>query len=297
MNRKRAILIVLLGLASGLAAMLGASRSLSKRGGDAAANPPQRVVPVVVARADVPPGQKLRKEDLQAVSWPASVALPSAARRIEDVESRVAAVKLFKGEPVLADKLAPAGSPSGLAAFVSPGMRAVAVRVNEVIGVAGFVAPGNRVDVLTTIDVNRGGELAKVVTKVVLQDIQVLAVDRRADPAAQEAKGNPPDKVSVATLLVTPEQAERLTLAATKGQILLALRNTFDKTPVETPGVTPPELVLGRAAPPPPKKPQTRKPAASKPVPKPLVRIEVIRGGKKTLEPLLFQAETGSAGR
>ncbi|MFQ5692089.1 MAG: Flp pilus assembly protein CpaB [Nitrospinota bacterium] len=303
MNRKRALLIVLLGLIAGLSAMVGASRSLSGMS-DRAAAPPPELAPVVVAKTDVPQGERLRKENLEVVSWPASVALPSAARRIDEVENRVTSTRLIKGEPVLEDKLAPPGSASGLAAFVSSGMRAVTVRVNDVIGVGGFVAPASRVDVLTTIDVKRPKTPSTTVTKVILQDIQVLAVDKRMDSARSGAKAEKARKISVATLLVTPEQAERLTLAAARGQILLALRNTADKTPIQTPGITPRELIFGKApaaaapSPPPPKarpKPKVA-PAPPRP-PKRVARVEVIRGGKRSYETLGPQSKKRRRGK
>ncbi|MFQ6117626.1 MAG: Flp pilus assembly protein CpaB, partial [Candidatus Bipolaricaulia bacterium] len=315
MTRKRVLVIVLLGLISGLIAAVGASRHLSKIENGAGGKPPPKLETVVVAKTSVAQGERLRREDVEATSWPASVVPPSAFRRVEEVQDRVTSVRLIKGEPILAGKLAPAGSSPGLSALVSPGMRGVTVRVNDVSGVAGFLVPGSRVDVVTTIDVDREKGSTSTVSKVILQDVKVLAVGQRTEP-----NGNKPKKASAVTLLVSPAQAERLALASTRGTIQLALRSTPDRSASYTRGVTPPQLIYGsppkttkrverrarpktlkrterKARPKTPKRaerkarPKTprRKPRAA-PVPKtsppkPEV-IEVFRGTKRSLEPV-----------
>ncbi len=247
---------------------------------------------MVIAKTSVAQGEKLRREHLDVALWPASLVPPSALRAMEDAEDRVTTAKLIEGEPVLAGKLAPTGSSPGLSALVPSGMRGVTVRVNDVSGVAGFLLPGSRVDVVTTIDVDRERGSTSTVSKVILQDIKVLAVGQR-----MEANGNKPSKVSAVTLLVTPSQAERLNLAATRGTLQLALRSTPDRSASRTPGVTPPQLVYGyalkaaeksaeRKARP---KPEREKPrVASEPEPEPSPPkpevIEVIRGTERTLE-------------
>lgn len=299
MNRKRAVFILLLGLVAGLIATVGASRYMSKGGTGAPSRPAAELAPVVIAKSNVPEGEKLKKSDLGVVSWPASVVLPSAVRKIEDAENRVTLARLIKGEPVLASKLAPLGTSPGLSSLIRAGMRGVTVRVNDVIGVAGFLLPGSRVDVLITIEVARRAGRPNTVTKMVLQNIKVLAVGSRTITSGEGPRGKKPIKVSVVTLLVTPTQAERLTLASTRGQILLALRNNLDSAAVDTPGITPPELLFGDVPPPPEPKPKVKEAKmAPKPSLRPLRRhIEVIRGGEKSRESWAQQLQNGGARR
>jgi pilus assembly protein CpaB len=202
----------------------------------------------------------------------------------------VAIVPITRGEPVLRAKLVVAGARSGLATIVPEGMRAVAVRVDEVVGVAGFVRPGDRVDVLVTMRPRDDGPF---VSRVVLQNVQVLAVGKDIDVKEKEGKEAKP--VTVATLLVTSDESERLALSADRGHILFALRGFGDQDVAQTPGITPPVMML--SSPPEPQKPpppavaaraRTRRevakpqPPAAAPVPAAAKEnkqvIEVIRG-------------------
>jgi pilus assembly protein CpaB len=137
-----------------------------------------------------------------------------------------------ENEPLTEHKLAPAGAGAGLPPTIPPGMRALSVKVNEVVGVAGFVVPGTRVDVLVSIAPGQGSES---ITRVVVSNVQVLTAGTRYDQeqARQDAK---PIPTSVVTLLVSPEDAERITLAADEGRIMLTLRNPLDLAPTETRG-------------------------------------------------------------
>ena len=242
MNRRRSLLILLLGLLSGLFAVGGASKYLSAQNGGPS-GPAAEMKSIVVAKANVAKGDRLKREHLDLVSWPASLAPPSALRKIADAENRVALANIITGEPLFGAKLAPVGAAPGLAAMVPSGMRAVTVRVNEIIGVAGYLVPGSQVDVLTTMNVSRFNGVSNTISKTVLQNVKILAVGGR--DAAQKNKGG---RVSVVTLLVNPGQAERLTLASTRGQILLSLRSNRDKEAIETPGITPPQLIYGSKA-------------------------------------------------
>jgi pilus assembly protein CpaB len=136
-------------------------------------------------------------------------------------------------EPLMATKLADKESGGGLPIVIPEGMRALSVRVDEVIGVAGFVMPSTRVDVLLTITPRAGGGNEQPVTRIILQNIQTLA----SGQTIQRSEDGTPQSVSVVTLLVSPEEAERLTLAATEGRIQLALRNGLDLAAVQTPGI------------------------------------------------------------
>jgi pilus assembly protein CpaB len=148
------------------------------------------------------------------------------------VTNRGLVQSLSPNEPLTESKLAKAGAGAGLPPTIPPGMRALSVKVNEVVGVAGFVVPGNRVDVLVSID---PGENSESITRVIVSNAQVLTAGTRYDQeqARQDAK---PIPTSVVTLLLTPEDAERVTLAADKGRIMLTLRNPLDVAPTKTAG-------------------------------------------------------------
>lgn len=211
--------------------------------------------PVVVAALDLPIGTQLRAENLAVVQWPSAGRPASVAADPTALVGRVVIAHVFKGEPVLAEKLAGAQG-HGLAALLTSGMRAVSVRVDDVVGVAGFIHPGDFVDVIVTIKPNEAGN-APPVAKTILQNIKVLAVGKEID--ARE-KGR--DKVlpaTVATLMVDSNDAERLALAASKGQLLLALRSGIDSEIVETKGMAPPALLAVASPEPAPAAPEPKK--------------------------------------
>ena len=165
-------------------------------------------------------------------------------------------------------------SAPGLAPRIPEGMRAVTVQMDEVIGVAGFLSHGSRVDVLTTMEVPQREGPSRIVSKTILQNVTVLTVGERTEKSDSGEK-----KVSIVTLLVSPEEAEGLTLASTKGTIRLALRNDQDETNTRTRGITASRLVRGRTQPAAP-----RAKAAPKPPP---LEVEVIRGSERTIETVL----------
>jgi pilus assembly protein CpaB len=199
---------------------------------------------VVVARLDIPVASPLKEEWLELVDWPAAARPAAAASDAAALVGRVAVVPISRGEPVLPSKLVASGARSGLATIVPSGARAVAVRVDDVVGVAGFLHPGDFVDVIATM---KPKETEPYASKVVLQNVRVLAVGKDVEHRAGD--GEKPASATVATLMVTPEESERLALAATKGQILLALRGIGDRELVETEGAAPAAL-LARAGPP-----------------------------------------------
>jgi pilus assembly protein CpaB len=195
--------------------------------------------PVVVAAEDLPVGTRLARKHLRAVDWPEASRPRSATSDPAAWEGRVVASRLYQGEPLLAEKLVSGKAGQGLAALLPEGARAVSVRVDDVAGVAGFVHPGDVVDVIVTMRPSES--TGSYTSKIILQAIRVLAVGKEVDAAAQ---GN--DKVfpsTVATLQVDSLQAERLALAASRGQLLLALRNGADGALVETRGVGPAALL------------------------------------------------------
>jgi pilus assembly protein CpaB len=247
--------------------------------------------PVVVAAANLQLGSELRKEDLKVVNFPSGQAPEGAFPKPADLVGRGLIVPVVAWEPILAAKLASKEAGAGLPPVIPEGMRAVSVRVNEVIGVAGYVLPGTRVDVLATA--NPTNERADTTTKLILANVQVLTAGTRIE---DQDKGKPM-QVTVVTLLVTPEQAEHLALASTEGKIQLALRNPLDQTAPETRGVKPAGL-LGSGvrsaasrsqmveAGSPASRPRAVRPvvAESAPAPPVLPTVEVIRGDKRATE-------------
>jgi pilus assembly protein CpaB len=188
--------------------------------------------PVVVASADLPLGTELKKEDLTVVNFPVGAAPEGSFSKPSDIYGRGLIVSTVKNEIILNAKLASKEAGAGLPPVIPDGMRAVSVRVNEVIGVAGYVLPGTRVDVVATASPN--GQPQDATSKVVLSNVQVLTAGTRMEQDQEKGK---PMAVTVVTLLVYPEQSERLALASTEGKIQLALRNPLDTSAPETPGI------------------------------------------------------------
>lgn len=247
-------------------------------------------VPVVVAAREVPLGTLITAEHVRVVAWPATSPVQGAISRLEDVVDRGAVFSMATNEPVTEAKLAARGSGSGLPPTITPGMRAISIRVNEVVGVAGFVMPGSRVDVLVTIEPpNQTGQRASE-TRIVTSNVQVLTAGTRIDQDTAQAEGKP-IAASVVTLLVSPEDAERIALAQNEGRITLTLRNPMDTATAETPGAKMASLlgVQTDNAP----APQAARPRAPRvvsappppppPAPKPYT-VEAIRGAKRTEE-------------
>src|SRR5262249_52760467 len=201
---------------------------------------------VVVAAVPIGFGTVLKDERRKAVAWPADAPQGAYADPTKLI-GRVVISELVPAEPVLESKLAPEDATGGLSAVIPRGKRAVSVRVNEIIGVAGFVLPRTRVDVL--VSVNPQGDKARAASKLILQNVMVLAAGQRTE---RDEDGKP-QTVTVITLLVDPKESEKLTLASHEGEIQLALRNSLDLDPVTTPGAVLGSMVQGAPAPAPPK--------------------------------------------
>jgi pilus assembly protein CpaB len=241
--------------------------------------------PVVVAASDLDVGAEITRGDLRVVDWPASAVPANAFSNPQELVGRGVVLPVIENEPLLPIKLASKDAGAGLPPAIPPGLRALSVRVNEVIGVAGYVLPGTRVDVLATV--NPTDQHGDITSKVVLTNVQVLAAGTKIERAE---KDNKPMPVSVVTMLVTPEEAERLTLASTEGKIQLALRNPLDKTIPTTPGIKPLALLGFAGA---TKMASTRarvtsaamKLNTSPVVPSaPVAEVEIIRGDKRAHE-------------
>jgi len=195
---------------------------------------------IAIAAVDLDLATTLQAEHIKMAEWPDSVPAPSAIRNAKDAIGRVLIGKVVKGQILLEPMFAPKDSGKGLAALIPPTMRAVAVRVDDVVGVAGFVHPEDRVDVIVTIKPSKP-ENAEPTSKVILQNIEVLAVGHE-----MESKDNARNKampVTVATLLVTPGDSEKLALAANQGRLLLTLRSRSDDRVAETSGMVPSVLL------------------------------------------------------
>lgn len=244
---------------------------------------------LVVAARDLEPGTLIRDADLRLGEWTGSIP-PGALQRREDIAGRGVISPILAGEPMVESRLALKGGGAGLAALIPRGMRAVAIRVNEIVGVAGFAVPGMRVDVLISGSPPGGAALGGV-TKTLLQNVQVLSAGQNFQ---KDAEGKPVS-VPVVNLLVTPGQAEMLSLASTQTSIQLVLRNPLDTDIAKTSGsavmqLFHPDIPLPqdakngqpgpfRAAP-----IRPTPPPAAMPVPKPRV-VEVIHGIKRTETP------------
>ncbi|MDF3037203.1 MAG: cpaB [Paucimonas sp.] len=232
MKNLKAVILLLLASMMGLAAAVYAAGWISQQAKIASNK-------VVVAAVDIELGTRVNPQMLATADWP-SASIPSGAfKDIKDLQERVVKTSMQRGEPVLESKLAPVGTRGGLSAVIAEGKRAMTVRVNDVIGVAGFALPGNYVDVMVNTQRDRrgGDEENKQISKTVLEHVLVLAV-------AQEAgrDDTKPKVVSAVTLELTPEESEKLDLARNVGTLSLVLRNQIDKVTVSTGGITKQQL-------------------------------------------------------
>ncbi|BEP42590.1 MULTISPECIES: Flp pilus assembly protein CpaB [Variovorax] len=227
MKNIKAIGLILLALLTGLAAAVYAAGWISKQGGIASNK-------VVVAAVDIELGSRVNPQMLTTIDWPSGSVPNGAFSDIKALDERVVKVGVLRGEAVIEGKLAPVGTQGGLSAVIASGKRAMTVRVNDVVGVAGFALPGNYVDVMVNAQQDKGrGEEALQISKTVLEKVLVLAV-------AQEANRDDtkPKVVSAVTLELSLEDSEKLDLARSVGTLSLVLRNQMDKTTVATDGIT-----------------------------------------------------------
>jgi pilus assembly protein CpaB len=237
--------------------------------------------PVVVAANDLPLGTALRREDLRVIAWPADAVPAGAFKDPQEILQRGLIQPVTQNEAILPSKLAPTEAGAGLPPVIPEGMRALSVRVNDVIGVAGYVLPGSRVDVIATVSPTQ--QTGDMTSKVVLTNVLVLTAGTRIEQDAQQK----PVSVSVVTLLVDPVEAERLTLASTEGKIQLALRHPLDKTAPTTPGIRPAALVgLNAGARPAAPARASRAARTVTVVTPPPATVEIIRGDKRAQEAL-----------
>ncbi len=195
----------------------------------------------VVAATDMGMGTLVTKDHVKLVAWPASSPVSKGFTTIESVLNRGLIDSVAANEPLTETKLAPVEAGAGLPPSITQGMRAVSVKVNEVVGVAGFVVPGTHVDVMVTLQTS---DTKDSMTRVVVSDVEVLTAGTRFDQ--EKARDGQPIPTTVVTLLVTPSDAERIALAASEGEVMLTLRNPMDRKPTETTGIRTAAL-LGQA--------------------------------------------------
>lgn len=276
--RTRSLALLFFALASGAAAAWLSLRYLRQEA-QPLLNPSTASGKAVVAAKDLAVGTVVTDEDIRVVSWPGDAVPPGLILLPADVVGRGVLAGMRLNEPFLETKLAPRGKGGGLPVIITEGMRALSVRVDDVVGVAGFVVPGTRVDVLLTLTSQPASEPT---TKAILQNLETLAAGQSIQV---DAEGRP-QQVPVVTLLVTPEQAETLTLASAQGRIQLTLRNAIDTLPIRTNGVRVGTLLgPGRPAQPPQVlgfRRSAAAPRATAPATEETI-VEGFRGGERTL--------------
>jgi pilus assembly protein CpaB len=286
MNRNtRTLIVLLVAVATAAAATALVYLAIQRR-------PVQQVqLPqtfVVAAAHPLQTGARVTAADVKLVGWPSDAVIPGSFSKVEEVVDRGVLSPLLENEPLTQTKVAPVGAGTGLPPTIPPGMRAISVRVNDVVGVAGFVTPGNRVDVFVTLKRNDS-----TLTRVVVSNVQVLTAGTKYEQDQNKGEAMPS---SVVTLLLSPEDAEKVVLASTEGQVMLALRNPLDVTPTQTPGtrlaslygdapVPPTNQAAPKAAPRP--RPSAPAPVVAPPPPAPKpYTVEAIRGAKRSEEPI-----------
>jgi pilus assembly protein CpaB len=269
--------IVILAIISGAIATYGVSHYLKEQ--KLNSNESVKITkPVAIATQDLKMGQVISSDDVQLKDWPLDIIPAGSYSDMEMLINRVLKTDIGKAEAILAMKLAPDGATGGVSSLIPDGMRAITVAVNIVSGVAGFILPNTRVDVLTTV--SPSNNKSQTTTKTILQNVMVLAVDQTV-----QKNDNDPVTVKSVTLLVTPDQAEKLTLASTEGKLQLVLRNSSDIDEKQTAGVGIPQLITKpRQA---PRRRTTPRPVQKKVVEpkeeKPVSRtVEVIRSNKRS---------------
>jgi pilus assembly protein CpaB len=291
MNRQtRTLVVVTVAVVAATIASYGTFRASSRV--------PQRTVEMpttkaVVAAKQMPLGTLITRDAVKVVDWPARTPLQGGFASIDAVVDRGLITSVVENEPISENKLAPKEAGAGLPPTITQGMRAISIRVNEVIGVAGFVVPGTRVDVVSILG-NKAGTNNDMLSRVVVSNVPVLSAGTRYDQDEARADGKA-IRSTVVTLMVNPLDADRIALAQSQGELMLTLRHPLDLEPTDPRGVRMASLITGadeyapkpvastgprRAQPPPPPPPP----------PAPIVRaykVETIRAAKRSEETLL----------
>ena len=235
MNLPRGTIFLAAAVVAGLVATFGIHRYVSVK--TRVVKAPTRQV--FIATADISPGTAITGQAVKAVTWPQEVIPPNSAGSMRELENRVVKVPIPQGNPVLFSMLAPEGTAAGLSGILEDGKRALTIKVDEVAGVAGFLHPGDHVDMAM-----QGENKSEHFSKTILHDVSILTTGQ-----IWEQKGdNKPMVVNTVTLELSPEEGEVLNLASNQGKVRLALRNRNNKTIAQTSGVTTSVLINGAAA-------------------------------------------------
>jgi pilus assembly protein CpaB len=299
MRNKRLIIALLAAITFGLIAAVSVKQYLLS-----AQTAKSNFNDVVVAKVDIPVGSRIIAEQLTVAQFPADVTPEGALSTIdENVVGRVVISSISPRDPVTEVKLAPVGAAGGLSSMIPEGYRAMTVAVNDVVGVSGFIMPGTLVDIVVVITPPKGSGNEEMISKIVLQNIKVLANGQNIDKPqnARETER----AIKAVTLQVTPEQAEKLALASSEGKLQLVMRNSVDQADEQTAGANKRSLLNGERAVIAPEPGTTSAPktapssAYRRPTPRPAVReastaakvtappppprptVEVIKGAKK----------------
>jgi pilus assembly protein CpaB len=231
MNRNRLLMIGAVALA--LAGCVTYLMYAAYRNAQANNNKPQPLVTVVAAATDLAVGTRLEEKDLRLVQLPPDNLPAGVFHQTSELAGRGVLMPMSKGELVLNSKVAGENAGAGMPSIIPAGMRAVSVKVNDVVSVAGFVIAGTRVDVLLTGNLSRDNDPARITTTTVLENVQVLAAGQKL----QKNENGEPQQVTVITLLVNPDDAQKLVLAGSEGHIQLALRNPLDTVEPSVPAL------------------------------------------------------------
>jgi pilus assembly protein CpaB len=291
MRNKRFFIVLVGALLFGLLAAFSVSRYLSS-----AQAYTKNLTRVAVAKVAIPVGTRIIPEQVMVVSFPKESTPDGAFDGPEKLVGRVAVVNIAPREPITEARLAPEGTAAGLSAVIPEGYRAMTVKVDDVVGISGFIMPGTLVDIVVVIDPQENSAMQDPISKIVLQNIKVLANGQNIDQPENQREAN---SVKAVTLLVTPEQAEKLALAASEGKLQLVMRNSIDQGDKQTTGINKRGLLSGERAMPAPDpgalkseqpagnraparraRPVEVKPAAEA-APPPRTSVEMIEGAKK----------------
>ncbi len=291
MRNKRFFIVLVGALIFGVLAAVSVSKYLSS-----AQAYTKNLNNVAVAKVSIPIGSKIVAEQIMVVQFPKESTPDGAFTAPEKLVGRVAVTNIAAREPITESRLAAEGTAAGLAAIIPEGYRAMTVKVDDAAGISGFIQPGTLVDVVVVID-PEGIARTNPISKIVLQNIKVLASGQNIDKPKDEREAN---SVKAVTLQVTPEQAEKLALASSEGKLQLVMRSQIDQGDEQTKGVNKRNLLGGDVAQPVPEpgslkseQPKsTAKPAVRRaapvsnsatpaPQPTPRTQVEMIEGGKK----------------
>jgi pilus assembly protein CpaB len=292
MRNKRFFIVLVGALIFGVLAAISVSRYLSS-----AQAYTKNLSKVAVAKVQIPLGTKIVAEQVTVVQFPKESTPDGTFESPDKLVGRVAVVNIPAREPITESRLAPEGTAAGLSAVIPEGYRAMTVKVDDAAGISGFIMPGAFVDVVVVIDPREGSGMQDPISKIVLQNIKVLANGQNIDKPENQREAN---SVKAVTLQVTPEQAEKLALASNEGKLQLVMRNQIDQGDEQTKGVNKRELITGsdRAMPAPEpgsmksEQPKDTRPvrrarvpaepkAAPAPEVKPRTQVEMIEGAKK----------------